>query len=69
MELGLIKTAALMENRQGDSARFWTASTLCRFWIAGATVKSGRGLPQSKTLARNSTAYAFSVATGFLKPL
>jgi hypothetical protein len=38
MELGLIKTAALMENRQGDSARFWTA-------------------------------YAFSVAMGFLKPL
>jgi len=31
--------------------------------------QSGRGLPQSKTLARNSTAQAFSVATVFLKPL
>jgi hypothetical protein len=63
------KNCAFTGNRQGDSTRFWTAATLCRFWIAGATVKSGRGLPQSKTLARDSTAYAFSVATVFLKPL
>jgi hypothetical protein len=32
-------------------------------------LKSGRGLPQSKTLARDSTAEAFFVATGLLKLL
>jgi 23S rRNA maturation mini-RNase III len=32
-------------------------------------LKSGRGLPQSKTLARNATAETYSVATGFLKTL
>jgi uncharacterized membrane protein YsdA (DUF1294 family) len=32
-------------------------------------LKSGSGLPQSKTLARDSTAQAFSVATELLKTL
>jgi len=58
-----------MENRRGDSARFWTAAALCRFFTAALTRQSGRGLPQSKTLARDSTAEAFSMATGFLKTL
>jgi hypothetical protein len=31
--------------------------------------QSGRGLPQSKTLARDATDEAFSVAKGFLKTL
>jgi hypothetical protein len=56
-----------MENRWGDSARFWTAPALCRFFTAARAIQSGRGLPQSKTLARDSTAEAFSVATEFLK--
>jgi hypothetical protein len=58
-----------MKNRWGDSARFWTAAALCRFFTAALARQSGRGLPQSKTLARDSTAEAFSVAPGFLKTL
>jgi hypothetical protein len=34
--------------------RFWTAAALCRFSTAVPTIQSGRGLPQSKTLARRS---------------
>jgi hypothetical protein len=35
-------------------ARFWSAPTLWRFDVARFAVKSGRGLPQSKTLARKA---------------
>ena len=35
-----------------NSARFWSAPVLWRFGIAKFAVKSGRGLPQFKTLAR-----------------
>jgi hypothetical protein len=58
-----------MENRWGDSARFWTAAALGRFFTAALARPSGRGLPQSKTLTRNSMAQAFSGVTVFLKPL
>jgi len=42
------------ESRLDDSARFWTAAALCRFASPALRWKSGRGLPQSKTLTRNS---------------
>jgi hypothetical protein len=58
-----------MENRWEASARFWTAAARCRFFSAALARQSGRGLPQSKTLARDLTAEAFSMATGFLKTL
>jgi hypothetical protein len=58
-----------MENRWGGSAGFLTAAARCRFFTAAQARQSGRGLPQSKTLARDSTAEAFSMATGFLKTL
>jgi hypothetical protein len=48
-----------------NSARFWTAAALCRFFTAALATQSGRGLPQSKTLARDSIAQAFSVAPVF----
>jgi hypothetical protein len=37
-----------------NSARFWTAAALCRFCVAIPSWKSGRELPQSKTLPRDS---------------
>ena len=36
------------------SARSWTAAALCRFTSPVLRWKSGRGLPQSRTLARDS---------------
>jgi hypothetical protein len=40
------------------SARSWTAAALCRFSTASLRGQSGRGLPQSKTLARVSASRA-----------
>jgi hypothetical protein len=37
-----------------SSARFWTATALCRFSTAGRATQSGRGLSQSKTLTHGS---------------
>src|SRR6266496_123262 len=37
------------------AARFWTAPVLWRFSIWSGRRKSGRGLPQSKTLSRRRT--------------
>jgi hypothetical protein len=43
-----------LEGCPKNSARFWTAAALCRFSTAGLATQSGRGLPQSKTLPRDS---------------
>jgi hypothetical protein len=53
---GLTKTVAAPESRLDDSARFWTAAALCRFFTGSRATQSGRGLPQSTTLTRNSFA-------------
>jgi hypothetical protein len=47
---------AAPESRLEDSARFWTAAVLCRFFTGRRATQSGRGLPQSTTLTRNSFA-------------
>jgi hypothetical protein len=57
---------AWMENRWGASARFGTAPTRHYFFTAAWRAKAAE-LPQSKTLARASTAKAFSVVKGFWK--
>jgi hypothetical protein len=43
--------------KRADSARFWTAPVLWRFLRADVRgcPESGRGQPQSKTLARQTT--------------
>ena len=66
---GLTKTVARLESRLDDSVRFWTAAAHCRFFTGRRTTQSGRGLPQSKTLTRNSFARNRLAATEFLKPL
>jgi hypothetical protein len=53
---GLTKTVAAPESRLDDSARFWTAAALCRFFTGRRATQSGRGLPQSTTLTRDSFA-------------
>jgi hypothetical protein len=53
---GLTKTVAAPESRLDDSARFWTAAALFRFFTGRLATQSGRGLPQSTTLMRNSFA-------------
>jgi len=49
-------TAANYEGRVESSARFWIAAALRRFSPANQETQSGGGPPQSKTLARRSTA-------------
>ncbi len=50
-------------------ARFWTAAAHCHFETQGGRGQSGRGLPQSKTLARKWVTYLRITATEFLKTL
>ena len=45
--------------RLKSSARSWTAAALCRFYVASPPGKSGRGLPQFKTLSRNASPIQF----------
>ncbi len=53
-----------------NAARFWSAAALCRFSPRkNGRCKSGRGLPQSKTLARQPNIPIRLAAKGFLKPL
>jgi hypothetical protein len=49
-----------MKNRWGDSARFWTAAALCRFFTAT--------LAQSKTLARTAMAFVNAKRLGVRWP-
>jgi hypothetical protein len=49
-----MKKQPQFENLPTNSARFWTAAALCRFASQDWRWKSGRGLPQSKTLPRDS---------------
>ena len=53
---GLTKTVAAPESRLDDSARFWTAAALCRFFTGRRATQNGGGPPQSTTLTRNSFA-------------
>jgi hypothetical protein len=63
------KSDSVDEKLVGRSRGVLDCGSLCRFFTAALARQSGRGLPQSKTLARNSMARAFSGATVFLKPL
>ena len=66
---GLTKTVAAPENRLDDSVRFWTAAALCRFFTGRRATQSGRGLPQSTTLTRNSFARNRLGGHRILKPI
>jgi hypothetical protein len=57
------------ESPPENSARFWTAAALCRSGVHPPVWESGRGLPQSKTLARIPATPGFAAATVFLKRL
>src|ERR1017187_2250115 len=52
----LITIVSAPESRLDDSARFWTAAALCRFFTGRRAMQSGRGLPQSTTLTGHSFA-------------
>jgi hypothetical protein len=53
---GLTKTVAAPESRRMIPRGFGLRPALCRFFTGRRATQSGRGLPQSTTLTRNSFA-------------